>query len=120
MVASIAFDSSRYHEPSSNWMCGYFRWPVPPKTSLCLALLDGPGTRSYSMPMSMSAFSTFQHGCPLIFTHCCEQRCNLTAIGSSLLGSEERQLGLALAAEYLQIDCRTSDAARLGQRNRLR
>src|SRR5258706_15724393 len=66
-------------------MFGYTRWPVPSNTTSRLLLLVGPGTRSYSTPVSISAFSTRQHGCALIFTHCCEQRCNFTAIPSSLL-----------------------------------
>src|SRR5581483_10264990 len=41
---------------------------------------SGPGTRSYSTPMSCSAFSTRQQGCPLIFTHWLLQRWNLIAI----------------------------------------
>src|SRR4051794_29588410 len=78
------------------------------------------------MPMSFSAFSTFQHGCALIFAHCPEQRSNFTAMRSSFVGGrsslrrEERQVRLALAAQQREIDLDAADAARIRERNRLR
>src|SRR5579859_4499736 len=72
--------------------------------------------------MSISAFSTRQHGCPLIFTHWFEQRCSLTAMASSScrrLG-EQCQVGLAFTAQYGEIDLDGSQPARLGERHRLR
>ena len=51
------------------------------RRSRLLLRTPGPATRSYSIPMSCSAFSTRQQGWPLIFTHWLEQRCSFTAIG---------------------------------------
>src|SRR4051794_19376710 len=101
-------------------MSGYLFWPVP-STIASRSLFDrGPGTRSYSTPMSMSAFSTRQHGWPLIFTHWLPQRWSFTVIATSLSGGEQRQVGLALAAQYLKVDCDTPEPPRVGERDGLR
>src|SRR5947209_4621498 len=116
----MSFDPSRYQLPSSNWMSGYKRWPVPSKTDSRLAFFVGPGTASYSTPMSMSAFSTFQHGSASSFSQPFEQRWSLIGIALGVSRGEEREIRFALAAEYLQIDCCTSNPARLRERDRLR
>src|SRR3977135_2287879 len=93
--------------------------------SLRLPLPDGRFMRSYSMPMSCNAFSTFQHGCALIFTHCPEQRSSFTDMRSSFVGRptlrrEERQVRFALAAQQREVDLDAPDAARIRERDRLR
>src|SRR5581483_567443 len=74
--------------------------------------------------ISCSAFSTFQHGCALIFTKVPEQRRSFTAIAlygtPPLRRCEERELRFSLAAQERQVDLDTADAARLGERDRLR
>src|SRR3954453_23576940 len=59
-------------------MTGYLRWPLRGSRSSRLELRCGPGTTSYSMPCSSSAFWTFQHGWPPILTHMFGQRWSLT------------------------------------------
>src|SRR5689334_4772055 len=113
----MSFDCSRYQVPFSNSIAGYRRWPVCSCMWSRLARLCGPGARSYSIPMSCSAFSIFQQGCALIFTHWPEHRCSFTAISSSSyaclrqtdlppsgLRRKEREVGLALAAEEGEVD----------------
>ena len=56
IVAAMSFDSSRYAEPSSNSIAGYFRWPVSRSRSSRLLDRSGPFTTSYWMPASSSAF----------------------------------------------------------------
>src|SRR5947209_20517656 len=70
--------------------------------------------------MSMSAFSTFQHGSASSFSQPFEQRWSLIAIALGVSRGEERELRLALAAEHLQVDRRAADATRLRERDRLR
>src|SRR4051812_39627034 len=78
------FDSSRYHVPSSNSIAGYLSTPVFSARSRGRPG-HGPGTRSYSTPASINAFSTRQHGCPESLTHWFLQRCSFTAIDDSFL-----------------------------------
>src|SRR5689334_7003049 len=96
----MSFDSSRYQVPSSNWIAGYLSWPVPSISSVRLSRdVDGPGTRSYSIRMSLSAFSTRQHGWALILTHCPLQRCSFTAI-RILLGPRRRSYDTGVRAVF--------------------
>src|SRR4051794_30783577 len=74
------------------------------------------------MPMSLRAFSTFQHGCPPTFTHSFLQRCSVTAIVASLLRQAEPAVSdslrhvlrlLAVPRAVLELDRRIEPLARV-------
>src|SRR5215472_2121489 len=59
---------------------------------------QGPGTTSYSMPCSSSAFCTFQHGWPENLTQMFGQRCNFTAMAPpSTTGSYDTRMRAVFA-----------------------
>src|SRR3954447_5418853 len=82
---AISFDSLRYQVPSSSSIAGNAALPVPSLTAVrFFRASQGSGTTSYGTPWSISAFSTFQHGCPSSLTHWLPQRCSLIVMGATI------------------------------------